>query len=144
MRGMMTTTVVPKAAASRVGRGRHPRGASCASPRRYRLGETDMSEELRFERDELDKLQRIANEARDKLIDLVQVEFATNPAEALDLILGLLFASGFTNDVEQQYDLALVVNQILDRTTHPKINWRLTAVTGPGSWPGSSQNGRTD
>ena len=85
-------------------------------------------EEVRFERDEIDKIQHIANEARDKLIDLVQVEFPAEPAAVLDLILALLFASGFTSDVEQQHDMAMLVNQVLDRAGPARINWRLVAV----------------
>ena len=87
--------------------------------------------EVRFERAEIDKLEEIANEQRDALLDRVVKEFGDKAAEALCFVLAMLFGSAFTGDTEQQHDVAAAANQILARSGRP-IAWRVTPLGGHG------------
>jgi hypothetical protein len=88
--------------------------------------------EVRFERAEIDKLEKIANEQRDALLDGLVKEFGDDKvAEALCFALAMLFGSAFTGDAEQQHDVAAAANQVLARSGRP-IAWRLTPLGGKG------------
>jgi hypothetical protein len=87
-----------------------------------------MTDDVSFGRDDIAKLQDIISEQRNALRDRIQEAFPENPAEALCCALGMLFATAFVDDVEQQHDAAVGANQILARATHARIAWRLTPV----------------
>ena len=82
---------------------------------------------MHFDRDETDRLQAIAAEARDALVDRVRAEFSDDKtAEALCFALAILAASGFIpGEVEQQHDMALAINQAVSGSSYP-IPWRMT------------------
>ena len=76
---------------------------------------------MHFDRDEIDRLQVIAAEARDALVDRVRAEFSDDKAAE-----AILAASGFApGEVEQQHDMALAINQVVSRSSYP-IPWRMT------------------
>jgi hypothetical protein len=85
-----------------------------------------MPDEVHFDRDEIDRLQAIAAEARDTLVKRVRAEFSDKAAEALCFALANLAASGFSpGEVEQQHDMARAIDQVLSRSSYP-IPWRMT------------------
>jgi hypothetical protein len=86
-----------------------------------------MPDEVHFDRDEIDRLQVVAAEARDVLVDRVTVEFSHDKAAgALCFALAILAASGFApGEVEQHHDMALAINQVVSRSSYP-IPWRMT------------------
>jgi hypothetical protein len=87
-----------------------------------------MTDDVRFERDEIEKLQEIVAEQRDALVDRIVAAFPDQKAaEALCFALAMLFGSAFTTDVEQQYDAATAANQVLARAHRP-IPWRVTPL----------------
>ena len=89
-----------------------------------------MSDEVQFDRDEIDRLSDIAAEARAALVDRVCTEFSDKPAEAVCFVLAILAASGFVaHEVEQQHDMAMAINQVVSRASHP-ILWRMAPAAG--------------
>jgi hypothetical protein len=89
-----------------------------------------MSDEVGLERDEIDNLEQIVTQYRDALGRRIFEMFpAEKAAEAFCLALGMLFVSGFTDEVEQQHDMALGANQLLARAVHAKIAWRVAPLT---------------
>jgi hypothetical protein len=93
--------------------------------------EATMSDEVRFDRGEMDRLTAIALEARDALVDRVTAEFSDDQAaEALCFTLAILAAFGFVPDeVEQQHDMAMAINQAVSRAPFP-ILWRMAPAAG--------------
>jgi hypothetical protein len=89
-----------------------------------------MSDEVQFDRGEIDRLETIANEARGAIVKRVFAEFPDDKAaEALCFVLAILAASGFVaGEVEQQHDMAMAINQVLSRTPH-SISWRMGPQT---------------
>jgi|ERR1700733_974740 hypothetical protein len=85
-----------------------------------------MSGDVRFDRDEIDRLTKIALEARDDLLERVTAKFSDDKsAEALCFALAILAASGFVPDeVEQQHDMAMAINQVVSRASYP-TPWRM-------------------
>ena len=82
-----------------------------------------MSGDVRFGRDEIDRLTEIAFGARDALVDRMRAEFSDDEwAEALCFTLAIMAASGFIPDaVEQQHDMSKAEYPIL---------WRMTPAVG--------------
>ena len=75
-----------------------------------RVGEAATSGDVRFDRDEIDRLTEIALEARTPSLNR-DAEFSDDKsAEALCFALAILAASGFVPDeVEQQHDMARAI-----------------------------------
>ncbi len=90
-----------------------------------------MSDEKRFEREEIDQIQEIAMEARDAVVERIMEAFPEKAAEAVGFALATLAASGFVNDTEAQHDMAMAVNQALSRWKHP-IHWRVAPTSSDG------------
>ena len=88
-----------------------------------------MPSEATFNNEELGQIETMVDQARDALRDRIVATFGERGNEALMIALALLTGSAFAPDVEQQYDMASTLNQVLTRWKHP-IRWRMTSPTG--------------